>query len=255
METGRRVWQCELSTIDSAFLFAGALTVAAYFDRDTADEAEIRSLADMLYRRADWNWARDGGPTLDLRLAAPRPGSSRTIIRATTRDYCSTSSASARPRTPSLRSAIAPTATPASGRPFTAGNSSTRARSSRTSSRTCGSTFAVSVTNSWRSRGSDYFENSRQATLVQQECAVRNPMNFAGYGEHCWGFTACDGCRLVPAAWSTASSASSSTTSRTGAPFGRDDGTVAPWAALASIPFARRSSSRQSAISRGWTWG
>src|SRR5262249_12497388 len=41
IETGRRVWQCELSTIDSAFLFAGALTVGAYFDRDTADEAEI----------------------------------------------------------------------------------------------------------------------------------------------------------------------------------------------------------------------
>ena len=62
--TGRRVWQCELSTIDSAFLFAGALTVATYFDRDTADEAEIRSLVDSLYRRADWNWARDGGPTI-----------------------------------------------------------------------------------------------------------------------------------------------------------------------------------------------
>ena len=64
IETGRRVWQCELSTIDSAFLFAGALTVGAYFDRDTSDEAEIRGLADALYRRADWNWARDGGPTL-----------------------------------------------------------------------------------------------------------------------------------------------------------------------------------------------
>ena len=64
IETGRRVWQCELSTIDSAFLFAGALTVATYFDRDTADEVEIRRLADALYRRADWNWARDGGPTL-----------------------------------------------------------------------------------------------------------------------------------------------------------------------------------------------
>src|SRR3954453_14074082 len=64
IETGRRVWQCELSTIDSAFLFAGALTVATYFDRDTAAEAEVRRLADALYRRADWNWARDSGPTL-----------------------------------------------------------------------------------------------------------------------------------------------------------------------------------------------
>ena len=33
IETGRRVWQCELSTIDSAFLFAGMLTAAAYFDQ------------------------------------------------------------------------------------------------------------------------------------------------------------------------------------------------------------------------------
>src|SRR6187200_475813 len=44
IETGRRVWNCELSTLDSAFLFAGALTVATYFDGDTPDEIEIRRL-------------------------------------------------------------------------------------------------------------------------------------------------------------------------------------------------------------------
>jgi hypothetical protein len=44
-----------------------------------------------------------------------------------------------------------------------------------------------------RDRGSDYFENSRQSTSAQQEYAIRNPMQWAGYGEHCWGFTACDG--------------------------------------------------------------
>jgi len=37
MRTGRRVWQCELSTIDSAFLFAGMLTCAAYFDADSEE--------------------------------------------------------------------------------------------------------------------------------------------------------------------------------------------------------------------------
>ena len=47
--------------VDSAFLFAAALTVASYFDRDAAHEVEIRSLANALYQRADWNWARDGG--------------------------------------------------------------------------------------------------------------------------------------------------------------------------------------------------
>src|SRR5881409_47675 len=60
IETGRRVWECELSTVDSAFLFAGMLTAAAYFDHDTADEQEIRTLADALYRRVDWRWAQNG---------------------------------------------------------------------------------------------------------------------------------------------------------------------------------------------------
>ena len=61
IETGRRVWECELSTIDTTILVAGALTAAAYFDRDTAEEREVRALADELYRRVDWRWALNGG--------------------------------------------------------------------------------------------------------------------------------------------------------------------------------------------------
>src|SRR5919106_6438366 len=36
--TGRRAWRSELSTIDTTILIAGALTAAAYFDRDTVAE-------------------------------------------------------------------------------------------------------------------------------------------------------------------------------------------------------------------------
>ena len=64
MKSGRRVWNCELSTIDSAFLFAGMLTCAAYFDADTAEEEEVRRLVAELYARADWQWALNGGPAL-----------------------------------------------------------------------------------------------------------------------------------------------------------------------------------------------
>ena len=64
MKTGRRTWDCELSTIDSTFLIAGALTAAEYFNRDTEDEREIRKLADALYRRADWQWAQNGEDTV-----------------------------------------------------------------------------------------------------------------------------------------------------------------------------------------------
>jgi hypothetical protein len=64
MQTGRRVRQCELSTVDSGFLLAGVLTARSYFDADTGDEHEIRTLADALYRRANWHWAQNQGETL-----------------------------------------------------------------------------------------------------------------------------------------------------------------------------------------------
>jgi hypothetical protein len=64
MVSGKRVWTCELSTIDSALLLAGMLTAAEYFAGKGADEREIRELTDALYRRADWNWAQDGGVTV-----------------------------------------------------------------------------------------------------------------------------------------------------------------------------------------------
>src|SRR5665811_1515127 len=54
----------ELSTVDSAFLLAGALTTGAYFDGKTAGEQEIRTLADELYQRADWQWAQNNGDTV-----------------------------------------------------------------------------------------------------------------------------------------------------------------------------------------------
>jgi len=64
MQTGRRVWESELSTVDSTYLLAGILTAAAYFDGDTDDETEIRALSDALYRRVDWRWAQNGGATV-----------------------------------------------------------------------------------------------------------------------------------------------------------------------------------------------
>ena len=64
MKTGRRTWDCELSTIDSTFLIAGALTAAEYFNRDVEDEREIRTLADAIYARADWQWAQNRGVTV-----------------------------------------------------------------------------------------------------------------------------------------------------------------------------------------------
>ncbi|TJX31888.1 MAG: hypothetical protein E5W21_30755, partial [Mesorhizobium sp.] len=64
MRTGLRVWRCELSMVDTALLIAGMLVAGAYFSGDNDDEAEIRRLAEALYRRVDWRWAQGSSPTL-----------------------------------------------------------------------------------------------------------------------------------------------------------------------------------------------
>ena len=64
MEAGRRAWRCELSSIDTALLVAGALAAAQYFDGVDAEEAEIRALAKFLYERIDWQWMLNGADTI-----------------------------------------------------------------------------------------------------------------------------------------------------------------------------------------------
>jgi len=60
MQTGKRVWQSELSPVDTTFLLAGILTVSAYFTGESPNEIEIGQLADSLYRRIDWRWMQNG---------------------------------------------------------------------------------------------------------------------------------------------------------------------------------------------------
>src|SRR3954467_13549142 len=191
MKTGRRVWQCELSTIDSAFLFAGMLTCAAYFDQDTADEAEVRRLADALYRRADWDWARARGPTLPHGW---KPETGFLPHRYEGYDeglllYILGLGSPTHPLPPESYAAFC----------LTYEWKELYGHELLYS----GPLFTHQLSHLWidfrglrdavmRERGSDYFENSRQATYVQQAYAVENPLQFEGYGEHCWGFTACD---------------------------------------------------------------
>jgi hypothetical protein len=88
-----------------------------------------------------------------------------------------------------------------------------------------------------RKKGVDYFENSRRATLVQQRYAIRNPRRFARYSERCWGITASDGPGPATARVDGIKRKFFDYVAR-GVPFGPDDGTVAPWAVVASLPFA-----------------
>ena len=86
-------------------------------------------------------------------------------------------------------------------------------------------------------RGIDYFENSRRATYVQRDYAIDNPLKFAGYSDACWGITASDGPGPVTIRVDGIERQFFDYLGR-GVPYGPDDGTVAPWAVVASLPFA-----------------
>ena len=64
MKTGERVWQCELSTIDTTILISGILAAQAFYQQEDAGETEIRMLADKLYRQVNWQWALNSGSTV-----------------------------------------------------------------------------------------------------------------------------------------------------------------------------------------------
>jgi len=58
-QTGKRVWQSEVSSIDTAILLCGALTARTYFD-----DPETIDLASKIYERIDWRWMHGEGPFL-----------------------------------------------------------------------------------------------------------------------------------------------------------------------------------------------
>jgi len=236
LRTGARVWRSELSMIDTALLIAGALTAREYFTSMADGETELRALADMLYRRIDWRWAQNGGTSIMqgwkpesgflhygwegyneaivlyvLALGSPTHPIDHTGYRAWTATY----------QWEHLY-----------GHDFLY----------------AGPLFVHQFSHAWidfrgirdrfmREKRCDYFENSRRATEVQREYAQRNPHEFVGYDADCWGLTACDGpsddfpqLRCDPRHFVGYAAR--------GVPYGPDDGTLAGWAALASLPFA-----------------
>ena len=88
-----------------------------------------------------------------------------------------------------------------------------------------------------RDKGIDYFENTRRATRVQQQYAIDNPLKFAGYSKDCWGITASDGPGPDTIKLNGIERQFFDYLAR-GVPYGPDDGTIGPWAVVASLPFA-----------------
>ncbi len=236
MQTGARAWQCELSTVDSALLLGGILISAAYFEEDVPPEREIRDLADRLYSRVDWQWAQNGGATVSHGWT---PESGFLPYRWEGYDEA-------------LLVYVLGLGSPTHPLPA----ESYRAWASTYEWRTvydiaylyAGPLFTHQLSHVWidfrgiqdafmREHALDYFENSRRATFVQQEYGIRNPGGFAHYGELCWGITASEGPGEITRKIDGIERRFFGYLAR-GVPYGPDDGTIAPWAVVASLPFA-----------------
>ena len=224
MNTATRTWNSELSSIDTALLFAGIIDAKQYFSTNDPLDVEVRTLADSIYRRADWEFFRNAG--VGIRMGwLPGTGFSgfgnwvgyneAMIIY--------------------IMAIGSPT------HPIPANTWFTWTSGYNWSTQ-YGYTYLIfpplfghQYSHCWidyrsiqdifmRSKGITYFENSRRATLAAREYCIDNPGGFVGYGENLWGLTASDGPNGYIAHGAP--------------PPQNDDGTITPTAAASSIAFA-----------------
>jgi hypothetical protein len=237
MQTGKRVWKSELSTVDTAILIAGVLTARGYFTLENAEEQEIREIADFLYRRVEWPWALNGKATLSHGWT-PEKGFLR--YRWST-NYSE-----------ALILYIL-----ALGSPTYAINPkgyhqwTSSFQTLKIYNIEClhaGPMFIHQMSHLWidfrdiqdqfnKKAGFDYFENSKRATYIQRQYGVENPKSYAHFSEYCWGLTASDGPGPAIRKVKGVKRIFYNYRAR-GVPHGPDDGTISPWAVAASLPFA-----------------
>jgi hypothetical protein len=223
MNDATRTWNSELSTIDTALLLAGIIDARQYFSGTDSLDTRVRSLADSIYRRMNWNLMRNFNPGIMLGWY-PETG----FIRAQWVGY-----------NEATIMYILALGSPTYPVDYTAWQTWTYGYQT---GNYYGYGYVIfpplfghqyshcwidfrNINEYYMSQHSlTYFENSRRATLAQRAYCIANPGGHAGYGDSLWGITASD----TPSGYSA----------RGAPPAQNDDGTIAPTAPISSIPFA-----------------
>ena len=237
MDSGLRYREAELSSVDSAILFMGMLFAARWFDGADPGEAEIRLLATRIVERADWPWFQRGRASISMGW---HPGAG--FIE---RDWVG------------YNEGMMVVLLALGARQHPVADDAWNAWTSRyeefwrgqgnTRHVAFGPLFGHQYSHIWvdfrgiqdapmRAAGFDYFENSRRATYADRAYCIANPMGWDAYSRDLWGLTACDG----PGNFRLRQGAVHGYSARgpLGQPDGLDDGTIAPTAAISSMPFA-----------------
>jgi hypothetical protein len=238
LDDGLRFGTVELSSIDTALLLMGALSCQQFFSAATADEAEIRALADSLYRRADWQWFVHRPPVVSMSWQPESGFNSYNWNGYNEASFLYLLALGSPTR------AIDSTA-------WTAWTSTYEWRTYYGQPHVnFAPLFGHQYTQVWidmrgitdaymRGKGIDYFENSRRAVLSQGAYAIANPGRWLDYGTEIWGLSASDGPKDTTVQ-SSAGERRFFTYSARGAAATevRDDGTLTPTAVGGSMPFA-----------------
>lgn len=238
MQTGYRFEQVELSTIDTSLFLAGVLFCQSYFTQDNATEAAIRAYADSLYVRVDWQWVRPRNPLISMGWK-PESGYIDADWHGLNEALILNVLALGSPTHP---------VDAESWRAYT----STYEWSDFYGQQHLkfAPLFGHQYSHIWidfrgiadpylKTRGIDYFENSRRAIYSQRSYAIANPGDWKDYGADIWGLTAVDG-PLDAVLVTRGKPRQFWTYSARGAAAGeiRDDGTIGPTAAGGSVAFA-----------------
>jgi hypothetical protein len=211
-QTGERVFQSEVSSIDTAIFICGVLTCRGYFD-----DQEIRDLATKIADRVDWGWLLHGAKTLSMGWTPERG-----FIKTRWDAYSELMMI--------YLLAIGANANPV---PKESWDAWTRTYFEFNGIRYIGShapLFVHQYSHAWfdfrskQDKYADYFMNSAIATKVHKLWCLELAREFPDYTENLWGLTASDSARGY-AVWG-------------GPPaMGRIDGSVVPSASGGSLPF------------------
>jgi hypothetical protein len=187
-------WEIELSTVDTALLMAGVLFAQSYFDGPGSDETEIRSLAEGLYQRVNWQWAQNHAPLISLGWMPDKGfidydwvGYNEAMLVYIL----------------ALGSPTYPIESDAWSK-WTDHYADDWGGLAPYEHLTFGPLFGHQYSHVWidfrdiqdaymAEKESDYFLNSRIAVRAQRQYAIANPSRWDGYSSEIWGLTACDG--------------------------------------------------------------
>jgi hypothetical protein len=242
MDSGTREWNCELSSVDTGLLMMGIIFARNYYNKDNETEKKIRSLATILLNRIEWDfmempdsgkyaytismgWTPEKGlhemgwsgynEALFLYVLAAGSGmkDAEQGYRTWLKSY--------KWYTPyeELSHVAFP---PLFGHQFSQAFIDLRGIADEY----------------MKKKGIDYFENSRRATYVQRQYAIDNPKGWIGYDSLCWGVTASDG-PTDKYNFDDKKFLGYAGRGTSGPDYNYfDDGTIAPYASLSSLPFA-----------------